>query len=56
MFGLFMCLPTVIHNESLWAWPPRRGGVSGIFGDSGLLKAESGRNFVFPAIFFEGAV
>jgi hypothetical protein len=56
MIPLFMCLPTVIHNDSLWPWRPRRGGVSGIFGNSGLLRAESGRNFVFPAIFFEGAI
>jgi hypothetical protein len=45
MIPLFMCLPTVIHNDSLWPWRPRRGGVSGLFGNSGALTAKSGASF-----------
>jgi hypothetical protein len=40
-----MCIPTVIHNDSLWTWEPCRGGVSGIFGNSGAFAATSGAPF-----------
>jgi hypothetical protein len=43
-----MCIPTVIHNDSLWTWEPCRGGVSGIFGNSGAFYGKKRHHFPDP--------